>query len=431
MIRSSEWKSPSRRDGTAHVIPDLVPVALCLVGSAFFSASETALTALPVTRLEAIRNSSTGLTRAGLDRWATAPQELLITILVGNNLVNVLASALATRIAYRISDSGSLAFVVGIMTLVILVFGDITPKTLAQRHSQWISAKVAPILYVLDALLRPINRVLGLIARMLSRGKTGDLPVTEEDLLLLARLAHRHSHLRRDARFMIERVVAFQQAVCREVMVPRKLVVVVDRSLTFDELMSFIAASVHSRFPVVDGSPDAIVGVLHSKHLFRLEPGTPWTNLLVKPLYIPETRALNELLRDFRRTGQHLAIVLDEYGGLSGVITLEDALELLVGEIEDEFDRERTAAVRPAAGGWSVPGYLSLRRLEVLLHRPIRRPGGSDSVGGLVSHLMDNAVEQNCRAEWDDLNFQVEEVEDGRPNRVLVTPTADDPDTVA
>ena len=109
------------------MVTDLVAVALCLLGSGFFSASETALTSLPITRLEALRRSSGRLTRAGLDRWAIAPQELLITILVGNNLVNVLASALATSIAYRISPNGGLAAVVGVMTLVILVFGEITP----------------------------------------------------------------------------------------------------------------------------------------------------------------------------------------------------------------------------------------------------------------------------------------------------------------
>ncbi len=147
---------------------DLLAVVVCLIGSGFFSASETALSSLPITRLEALRQSSGRLTRAGLDRWATAPQEFLITILVGNNLVNVLASALATRIAYRLTDKGGLAFVVGIMTLVILVFGEITPKTLAQRHSAWIALRVAPVLYLLDVVLRPVNWVLGLLTRLLS-----------------------------------------------------------------------------------------------------------------------------------------------------------------------------------------------------------------------------------------------------------------------
>ena len=399
---------------------DLIAVAACLVGSGFFSASETALTSLPITRLEAMRTRSGRLTRAGLDRWATAPQELLITILVGNNLVNVLASALATKIAYEVSTSGGIAFVVGLMTLVILIFGEITPKTLAQHHAEWIAAHVAPVLYLLDIVLTPINRVLGLLSRLLSGGEPIELPVTEQDLLFMARLAHRHAQLARDARFMIERVVSFQQAVCREVMVPRPRVVTVERSWSLQDLERFIAESVHSRFPVVDGSPDEIVGVLHSKHLFRLQDEQPWTSLVVPPLYVPETRPVPDLLHDFRRTGQHLAIVLDEFGGLSGVITLEDALELLVGEIEDEFDAEQTAAVVPIADGWSVPGYLSLRRLEVLLHHPIPRSPDIDSVGGLVAHLFPGPVTPGALVELHGLRFEVEEIEGGRPSRVLV-----------
>ena len=404
------------------MLGDVTAVIACLTGSGFFSASETALTSLPITRLEAMRTRSGRLTRAGLDRWANAPQELLITILVGNNLVNVLASALATRIAYQISSSGGLAMVVGVMTLVILVFGEITPKTLAQHHAEWIAARVAPILYLLDIVLTPINRVLGLLSRLLSRGAPIDLPVTEEDLLFMARLAHRHAQLARDARFMIERVVSFQQAVCREVMVPRPRVVTVDRSWTLQELERFIADSVHSRFPVVDGSPDAIVGVLHAKHLFRLTDGGSWTHLVVQPLYIPESRPVPDLLHDFRRTGQHLAIVLDEFGGLSGVITLEDALELLVGEIEDEFDTEQTAAVVPVHDGWSVPGYLSLRRLEVLLHHPIPRPADVDSVGGLIAQALPDLVFAGTSVDWHGVRFEVEEMEAGRPSRVLVRP---------
>ncbi len=400
---------------------ELIAVALCLLGSGFFSASETALTSLPITRLEALRRSSGRLTRAGLDRWATAPQELLITILVGNNLVNVLASALATSIAYRISPNGGLAVVVGVMTLVILIFGEITPKTLAQRHAQWIAARVAPVLYLLDVVLTPINKVLGFLTRLLSRGEPPALPVTEEDLLFMARLAHRHAQLPRDARFMIERVVRFQRAVAREVMVPRPLVVTVDQSWSATRLREFLTDSPHSRFPVIDGSPDNIVGVLHAKLLLRVEQGQPWTDQIVPPLFIPESKPLPELLHDLRTTGQHLAVVLDEYGGFSGVVSLEDALELVVGEIEDEFDQEQSTSVIKVEGGWSVPGHLSLRRLEVLVHHTVDEPAGVDSIGGLAAHLLGDTLHAGATAVWKDLRLEVEDIEEGRAARVIVT----------
>jgi len=411
------------------VVADLVAVALCLVGSGFFAASETALTSLPITRLEALRSRSGRLTRAGLDRWATAPQELLITILVGNNLVNVLASALATSLAYRVSSSGNLAVVVGLMTLVILVFGEITPKTLAQRHAGRIAAAVAPILYVLDVILTPINKVLGIMARALSRGQAELVPVTEEDLLFMARLAHRHAQLPGDARFMIERVVRFQQAVAREVMLPRPMVMTVDRSWNLERVRRFVIESGHSRFPVIDGSPDDIVGSLHAKHLLQLEPGQRWTPLMVPALFIPEAKPLPELLHDFRTSGQHLAVVLDEYGGFSGVVSLEDALELVVGEIEDEFDRGKSSTVLSVEGGWSVPGYLSLRRLEVILQRDIESPGDVDSVGGLAAHLLGDRLAAEANVTWNSVQLRVEQIEDGRATRVLVTPLPSETDS--
>lgn len=397
---------------------DVTWVIVCLAGSGFFSASETALSSLPITRLEALRHTSGRLARAGLDRWATAPQELLITILVGNNLVNVLASALATRIAYRLTNQGGLAFVVGIMTLVILVFGEITPKTLAQRHSAWISVRVAPVLYVLDVVLRPVNWVLGLLTRLLSRNQGPELPVTEEDLLFMLRLAHRHAELPRESRMMMESVLRFQHAVAREVMIPRTMVVTVSIDWDLETLRSFVSATPHSRFPVVASSPDDIVGVLHAKNLMFLDPMATWRNVVVQPLYVPESRKLPDLLQDFRRTGQHMTVVLDEYGGFSGIVTLEDALELVVGEIEDEFDQNLDTSVYEEDAGWVVPGFLSLRRLEGLVGRAIDEPEDIESVGGLIAHLHKGEMEPGAAVTWDGIDLVVRRVEDGRPTRV-------------
>ena len=400
---------------------EVIAVILCLFGSAFFSGSETALTSLPVTRLEALRERSGRLARAGLDRWATAPQDLLITILVGNNLVNVLASALATSIAYRLSEHGGLALVVGLMTLGILIFGEITPKTLAQRHAEWIAVHVTPTLFVLDIILTPINKVLGLLARALSRGEGPELPVTEEDLVFMLRLAHRHAHLPRDSRWMIESILRFQKAVAREVMVPRPMVVTVDSSWKLETLKDFITTMPHSRFPVVDGSPDDIVGVLHAKHLLRRRPDQPWLDLVVPALFVPESRTLPDLLQDFRRTRKHITLVLDEFGGLSGIVTLEDVLELVVGDIRDEFDFGGDSVIEAVDCGWRVAGHLSLRRLEAVLHRTIEQPEEVDSVGGLVAHLLESEAAVGSTVTWDGLRLAVEDARDGRATRVLVS----------
>ncbi len=399
---------------------DTLAIVACLIGSAFFSGSETALTSLPLTRLEALRERSGHLTRRGLDRWAHNPRRLLITILIGNNLVNVLASALATRISYRLTASSGLASVVGIMTLVILVFGEITPKSLAQVHSEGVSHAVAGPLYLVDLLMTPITWLFGLLMNLLTRTRRPKAPVTEQDLLFMLRLAHHHAQLPGDTRNMIESLLRFNTTIAREIMVPRPLVHTIDRSWPLEKVRLTIEESGHSRFPVIDGSPDAIVGVLHAKALLNLAADEPWTRLVRKPVFVPETKILPKLLQDFRRSRQHLAIVLDEFGGFAGVITLEDALEMVVGEIEDEFDRGRSDTVTPVEDGWIVPGHLSLRRLEPLLKRTLEHIEDADSVGGLVATLR-QANDQTV-VTWDGLRFEVLDEEEGRPTSVRVTP---------
>ena len=406
---------------------DLITVGICLLGSGFFSASETALASLPVTRLEALRLETGRLARAGLDRWANAPQQLLITILIGNNLVNVVASAIASRIAFRLTGEGGLAIAIGIMTLAILIVGEITPKTLAQQHAEWVSARVAGPLYLLDLVLTPVNSILGLVSRRLSRGKEPDVPVTEKDLLFMLRLAHRHAQLPPDARHMIESVLRFQQAVAQEVMVARPQVQTLDIGWGLPEVLRAVAEAGHSRFPLVDGSPDAIIGIVHAKRLLALAPPDDWASQAVPALFIPENKPLPELLREFRTSGQHMAVILDEFGGCAGIVTLEDAVELVVGEIHDEFDRLGTPDLMEVADGWSVAGHVSLRRIERLLHRRFELPEDLLSVGGLIAEMSEESPETGSHVCWQGLRLVVTEIEEGRPGRVLVTeenPTA-------
>ena len=364
---------------------DVITTALCLLGSGFFSASETALTSLPITRLEALRTTTGRLTRAGLDRWATAPQALLITILIGNNLVNVVASALASRITLRLTGEGGLAVAVGLVTLAILVVGEITPKTLAQQHSEWISSRVAGPLYLLDLALRPIGAVLGLLTRMLSGKNRPDAAVTEQDLLFMLRLAHRHAQLPPDARHMIENVLRFQQAVAREAMVPRPQVHFVDRSWPLERVLDEIGTAGHSRFPVIDGSPDEIIGILHTKSLLQIEDPLLWADLVVPALFIPETRALPDLLRELRTSGRHMAIVLDEYGGVSGLVTIEDVLEEIVGEIIDEYDDEVVAEIESIdAETWEALGRAHIDLINETMDLDLPEDDDFDTIAGFV-----------------------------------------------
>lgn len=400
---------------------DIITVVICLLGSGFFSASETALASLPITRLEALRTEAGRLTRAGFSRWADAPQELLISILVGNNLVNVVASALASRIAIRLTGEQGLAAAIFVMTLAILVVGEITPKTLAQQHAEWVSSRVVGPLYLLDWCLRPVNAVLGFVSRIISVKAEPDVPVTEKDLLFMLRIAHRHAQLPPDARHMIESVLRFHQAVAREVMVARRQVQTLDCSWELDEVLRVVAEAGHSRFPLVDGSPDAIIGIIHAKRLFSIEEETDWTTTASTPLFIPENKPLPELLREFRTSGQHMAVILDEFGGCEGIVTLEDAVELVVGEIHDEFDHGRIPDLLKTPHGWSVAGHVALRRLERALHRRFELPEDLQSVGGLLAELSSDPIDVGTALSWQHINMEVTDMDGDRAARIMVT----------
>lgn len=407
-----------------RLIWELGGIVLCLVGSAFFSSSETALTSLSLPRLEALRLRGPRLRRAGFDRWARSPREFLITILVGNNLVNVLASALATSLAYHLSGSGNLGAVVGVMTLGILIFGEITPKSLAQAHAEAVARRVVGPLYVLDVALRPAAWLLGALARVLSRMGRRRAPVTEEDLHLMLSLAHRYRQLPGDEMRIMEAVLHFRKFVAREVMIPRPHVETVDTSWDLETLRARVAASGHSRFPVVEGAPDELTGTLLAKHLLRLEAGMDWRSLVTEPLYIPESRPLHELLDEMRQRRQHMALVLDEFGGFSGILTLEDVVELLVGEIEDEFDQERGEGIKKHGDAVIVPGHLALRRLERFLGRRLDPPMEVDSVGGLLTLMAQDPVRKGTRVTWRNLQLEALVVKEGRVEKVRIQPLA-------
>ena len=236
----------------------------------------------------------------------------------------------------------------------------------------------------------------------------------------MLRLAHRHAQLPPDARHMIESVLRFQQAVAQEVMVARPHVKTLDRAWSLPQVLRAVAEAGHSRFPLVDGSPDAIIGIIHAKRLLALPAPDDWPSLAVPALFIPETKALPELLREFRTSGQHMAVILDEFGGCAGIVTLEDAIELVVGEIHDEFDRRGTPDLMEVAEGWSVAGHVSLRRLERLLHRRFDLPEDLLSVGGLVAEMSEELPKIGTNLFWQDLKLIVTEMDDGRPGRVLV-----------
>ena len=324
----------------------IILVGLLLL-SAYFSASETALISLSAGKVRAlVEKKKPGA--ALVERLKSNPHKLLITVLVGNNLVNISASVYATIVFQKLLGDSALGIITGVLTLIILVFGEIVPKTLAQRHAAFLSLLVAPPLYIFSVIFTPIIWSLDGIVKgfLFITGKLHkEKSVTEDELKAFVSLGAEEGTIEKDEQEFIENVLEFGDTRVEEIMVPRVNVQALPLEATFKEAVDFVMRHHHSRIPVYRDTIDNIVGILTVKDLLRYvrrerPDATLWTIPLLEPLRVPGSKKINELFEEFQKRRVHLAIVLDEHGGTRGLITLEDVLEELVGEIEDEFDKE-------------------------------------------------------------------------------------------
>ncbi|HYM68887.1 MAG TPA: hemolysin family protein [bacterium] len=325
----------------------LVLAVLILFG-AFFSASETALFASNRMTLRRMRDR--GDRRAGVaHHLLEAPGDLLTTLLVGNTIADVGASVLATSIAISLAGRhGEWIAFVGV-TLIVLIVSEIAPKTLAARHADRMALWVAEPIHAIGRLLAPLIRVLSLVATILIRPFGAPITtrpplVTEEQLRFLVQVGEEEGVIEERERAMIHSVFEFGDTIVREVVRPRIDIVGVPASATIDEALGLMIESGHSRLPVYEGSADHIVGVVYVRDLLApLRQGKhdqPVLDVRRPAFFVPETKKVDELFREMQRKKVSMAIVLDEYGGTAGLVTMEDLVEEIVGEIQDEYDLE-------------------------------------------------------------------------------------------
>ena len=310
--------------------------------SAFFSGSETALIALSRARADALAEAG----RPGawsLQRLKENPSRMLVAILIGNNLVNISASALATVLATRAFGSIGPGIAVGGLTVVILIFGEITPKSLATRYSERISLAVAPVILALVHMTAPVSRVFEYFIRNTASPGAGEDPtVTESELISMAGYGEEEGTIEESEKRLIERAFAFTDLTAADVMTPRHKVFGLTSSLTLAAAVEKLANAPFSRIPLHGKDPDEIIGVVHVRELLSAAlSGTSERHIQEfsrAPYFIPEGQSLNDTIAALRQERNQLAIVVDEHGIMEGVVTLEDLMEELVGEIYDESD---------------------------------------------------------------------------------------------
>lgn len=329
----------------------LLVVSLGLSG--LFSSSETALTALSEAKARQLLDEQKRGSRA-LKLWLDRPNRVLTAILIGNNIVNTFIAALTTVLVARVFGDGpaagkAVAAATGLVTIAILVVGEITPKTFAKHNADriapWLMLILEPWYYVALPVVVAFSQLSVFLVRLTGgrASRTGPF-VTEEDIAYMIRLGHEEGVLEPGEGEMLESVMDFNDTMVREIMIPRTEITALPLGASHDDVYDAVRENFHSRMPVYDDSIDQVVGFFYAKDLIRWQSQDggdfALTECLRKPLFIPEVMKLDEVLKLFQRKKTHLAVVVDEYGGTAGIVTMEDVLEELVGEIHDEYDTD-------------------------------------------------------------------------------------------
>ena len=334
----------------------IVVLIVLLLLSGFFSSAETALFSISRAKARHIAKEK-GITNTLIKKMKDDPHRLLSTILIGNNLVNVGAAALATAITIRLVASNAVGIATGIMTALILIFGEIIPKSIATRNNVLIARLVILPLYWLSILFSPIIFFLNFIPR-LTRKVQRKSRVTEEELMTFVEVVEEEGGIEEEEKELIHNIFEFDDTSASEIMTPRAdmFVINVDEDLNVEAIIR----SGFSRIPVIEEDIDHVIGILNIKDLFMHQvtaaEQTDVRRVMSEPYFVPENKKLDHLLQEFKKRKQHIAIVVDEHGGVSGLITLEDALEEIVGEIIDETDKVEPHIVKLTQNEWRVLG---------------------------------------------------------------------------
>ena len=378
-----------------------VTIVLMILLSAFFSSAETAMTTVNRIRIQALMEQ--GDKRAIiLDKVISNSSKMLSTILIGNNIVNISASSLVTTLTIQVLGNVYVGAATGALTLIILLFGEITPKTLASLHAEKIALSYAKIIYFLTIILTPVVFIVGKLGngvmyllRVDPNAKAN--PMTEHELRTLVNVSQEDGVIEREEKQMIYNVFDFGDSTAKDVMIPRIDMTFVDINATYDELMEIFREDMHTRFPVYEENTDNIIGIINIKDLILYPKNQEFSiqNVLREPYFTYEYKRTADLMVEMRKASVNLAIVLDEYGSTAGLVTLEDLLEEIVGEIRDEYDEDEEEDLKEIQPGkeYIALGSAKLDDINEALSIHLESED-YDSVGGYIIEQLDSLPSQ-------------------------------------
>ena len=400
-----------------------------LVGfSAFFSASETAFSSLNQIRLKS-RAEDGDSSAARVLNMAEQYDKLLSTILIGNNIVNIAAASIGTILFTRMlgAERGATVSTI-VLTIIVLIFGEVTPKSLAKEMPEKVATAVSPFLVLLMALMTPLTWLFTqwkkLLGHFVHSGEADT--ITEGELMTMVSEAENDGELTDRESELIRSAIEFDDVEVEEILTPRVDVVAVEDDIPLEELAQTFAESGYSRLPVYHGTIDNIIGVVHEKDFYiaRLKKATKIDDLVVPTLYTTGSTQISQLLRTLREQHHHLAVVVDEYGGTEGIITLADILEELVGEIWDEHDEVTEDFRKQSDGSWLVSGSASVDDLYEELDLPEEEDIDSNTVNGLVQEKTCHLPKVGDRFTLGEYDGVVTRTAKRRVTEVRLTPAA-------
>ena len=402
--------------------------------SAFFSGSEVALFSLDKKKLQNTFESDP-LIRRYLQNLLDFPRRLLVTILLGNTLINVAASIIAVSIAIDYShDTGfprNIALTIEIicLTLCILLFGELIPKIWAAKNPVAFAKLISIPLYWLNVILFPLSEIMTEAIRSsigLLKIDKRKSAIQSEEITELANLGHERGTIIEEEHGLISSIVNFRSVAVHEVMTPRVDIVSVSEETNFNEILDIITKTGHSRIPLFRKDLDEIIGIVYSKDLLpyikKVESRINFSlaNIARKAMFIPRTKLISSLMHEFQEKKMHLAIIVDEYGGTAGLITLEDIIEEILGEIRDEYDKEESPITKVGDNNYIVLGKLAMDELNELLNTTFNENSNYETVGGMILNYAGQIPKEGYSFQIDGYKFIVKEIQNKRIKKVQV-----------
>jgi len=418
--------SPSDSDPSAIILYSIMLVGLLYL-SGFFSGSETALMAVGKLKLRQItENKEEKKLSKTVRKFIEKPNRMLTAVLVMNNLVNISASAVATLLALRLlpqtSEGVAAALVTGVMTFLVLVFGEITPKIHARENPEKVFKRVVPVIAVFTIVLEPILKMLLSISNvfivLLGGRKVTDTPfITEDEIVLAVNTGHQEGVLQPDESKIMKRALVLKDISVNEIMTPRVEIEALDENAPLTRLLRIIENEGYSRIPIFRQSIDRIVGVCFAKDLLKfmsersntedLLNNTPVKEIMRPAFFVPETKKLDDLLKEFIEEKSHLAVVIDEYGGTAGLISMEDIIEELTGEILDEYDLDSEITIeRINDDEYIVDGITPINDIERELDKDFPDTD-FETVGGFLLEVLERFPVVGEKLRVDSFTFEI------------------------